>query len=110
MRKNAWLDEVPPTRNARTETSAKGPPLTVVVPFSGAPPRLLTVKKLGTVLPAATVPKFRVTGVTLNTAGAKPLPVTGLVEMPPVLVKMTLVLKLAVARGRKVTVTTPVWP
>src|SRR6266700_1615029 len=97
--------------NGVPETMVKGPPLIVARPLlSDAPPWLVSTKLAWTLEPTAAVPKLRLTGETPSWAGVRPLPVTVLVELPPLLVKTTTLLKLPAAVGPKATCTRPVWP
>ena len=66
--------------------------------------------RLSGLSPVATVPKFKLAGVTASWAGVRPEPVTVLVELPPLLVKATRLEKLPAAPGAKVMATVPVWP
>src|SRR6266436_3756236 len=93
------------------ETIVKGPPLIVARPlFSDAPPWLVITKLAWTLEPTATVPKLRLPGETPSWAGVRPVPVTVLAELPPLLVKTTTLLKLPALVGLKATCTCPVWP
>src|SRR6266568_3425937 len=93
------------------ETIVNGPALTVATPFvSAAPPRLVTTKLAWALAPTATVPKSCPGGVTASWAGVRPVPVTLLLLLPPLLVKTTRLLKLAALVGMKLTATNPVWP
>src|SRR6266700_2977342 len=93
------------------ETMLKGPPLMVARPLlSDAPPWLVSTKLAWMLEPTATVPKFRPAGETPSGAGVRPLPVTVLAELPPLLVKTTTLLKLPALAGLKATCTWPVWP
>src|SRR6266851_1310986 len=91
------------------ETIVKGPPLIVARPLLSAAPPWLVITKLAWALePTATVPKSRPAGETPSWAGVKPLPVTVLAELPPLLVKTTTLLKLPALVGLKATCTWPV--
>src|SRR5713226_1064709 len=93
------------------ETIVNGPPLTVASPLvSAAPPRLVTTKLAWALAPTATAPKSSPGGVTASWAGVRPVPVTLLLLLPPLLVKTTWLLKLAALVGLKLTATKPVWP
>src|SRR5216683_8076486 len=93
------------------ETMVKGPPLIVATPLlREAPPWLVSTKLAWALEPTATVPKLRLPGETPSWAGVKPLPVTVLAELPPLLVKTTTLLKLPALAGLKATCTKPVWP
>src|SRR5881396_723609 len=93
------------------ETMVKGPPLIVARPLLSAAPPWLVIAKLAWALePTATVPKLRLPGETPSWAGVRPLPVTVLAELPPLLVKTTTLLKLPALAGLKATCTWPVWP
>src|SRR6266702_1542374 len=93
------------------ETMLKGPPLMVARPLlSDAPPWLVSTKLAWALEPTATVPKLRLPGETPSWAGVRPLPVTVLAELPPLLVKTTTLLKLPALVGLKATCTWPVWP
>src|SRR5467141_2390401 len=93
------------------ERMLKGPPLIVARPLlSDAPPWLVITKLAWTLEPTATVPKLRLPGETPSWAGVRPLPVTVLAELPPLLVKTTTLLKLPALVGLKATCTWPVWP
>src|SRR5216683_5811813 len=90
------------------ERIVKGPPLIVARPLlSAAPPWLVITKLAWALAPTATVPKSRPAGETPSWAGVRPLPVTVLGELPPLLVKTTTLLKLPAAVGPKATCT---WP
>src|SRR6266446_4148756 len=83
------------------ETIVKGPPLIVARPLLSAAPPWLVITKLAWALePTATVPKLRFAGETPSWAGVRPLPVTVLVELPPLLVKTTTLLKLPALAGQ----------
>src|SRR6266567_6584713 len=87
------------------------PGLIVAKPLlSSAPPWLVITKLAWALEPTATVPKLRLAGETPSCAGVRPLPVTVLAELPPLLVKTTTLLKLPALVGLKVTCTWPVWP
>src|SRR6266478_9676989 len=93
------------------ETMLKGPPLMVARPLlSDAPPWLVITKLAWALEPTAIVPKLRLPGKTPSWAGVRPLPVTVLAELPPLLVKTTTLLKLPALVGLKATCTCPVWP
>src|SRR6266704_1939688 len=93
------------------ETMLKGPPLMVARPLlSDAPPWLVITKLDWALEPTATVPKLRLPGETPSWAGVRPVPVTVLAELPPLLVKTTTLLKLPALAGLKATCTWPVWP
>src|SRR6266571_4660031 len=106
------LVELKPARlKGVPERIVKGPPLIVARPLlSDAPPWLVSTKLAWALEPTATVPKLRLTGETPSWAGVRPLPVTVLAELPPLLVKTTTLLKLPALAGLKVTCTWPVWP
>src|SRR5260370_6281126 len=92
------------------ETIVNGPPLTVATPLlSAAPPRFVTTKLACALAPTATVPKSSLVGVTASWAGVRPVPVTLLLLLPPLLVNTTWVLKLDALGGLKLTATKPVW-
>src|SRR5713101_3833320 len=94
-----------------TTTLLKVAALIVARPLLSAAPPWLVIAKLAWALePTATVPKSRPAGETPSWAGVKPLPVTVLTELPPLLVKTTTLLKLPAAVGPKATCTWPVWP
>src|SRR6266699_451276 len=85
--------------------------LIVARPLLRAAPPWLVITKLAWALePTATVPKLRLPGVTASRAGVRPLPVTLLVELPPLLVKIARLLKLPALAGPKATCTWPAWP
>src|SRR6266700_5054202 len=99
----------------------KGVPETMVNPgepgpivarplVSAAAPWLVSTKLAWALEPTATVPKSRPAGETPSWAGVRPLPVTVLAELPPLLVKTTTLLKLPALTGLKATCTCPVWP
>src|SRR6266700_6749804 len=99
----------------------KGVPETMVNPgepgpivarplVSAAAPWLVSTKLAWALEPTATVPKSRPAGETPSWAGVRPLPVTVLAELPPLLVKTTTLLKLPALAGLKATCTWPVWP
>src|SRR3989449_807774 len=93
------------------ETIVKGPPLIVARPLLSAAPPWLVITKLAWALePTAITPKLRLSGGTPSWAGGRPVPVTVLAELPPLLVKTTTLLKLAALAGLKATCTWPVWP
>src|SRR6266568_6307183 len=93
------------------ETMVKGPLLIVAWPLLSAAPPWLVITKLAWALePTATAPKSRPAGITPSWAGVRPEPVTVLVELPPLLVKTTKLLKLPTLAGLKATCTWPVWP
>src|SRR6266567_8583654 len=93
------------------ERIVKGPPLMVARPLlKDAPPWLVITKLAWALEPTATVPKLRLAGETPSWAGVRPLPVTVLAELPPLLVKTTTLLKLPALVGLKATCTCPVWP
>src|SRR6266567_60331 len=93
------------------ERIVKGSPLIVAKPLLSAAPPWLVITKLAWALePTATVPKSRLPGETPSWAGVRPLPVTVLAELPPLLVKTTTLLKLPALAGLKATCTWPVWP
>src|SRR6266849_4140422 len=93
------------------DTIVNGPPLTVATPLvSAAPPRLVTTKLAWALAPTATVPKSSLVGVTASWAGVRPVPVTLLLLLPPLLVKTTWLLKVAALFGLKLTATKPVCP
>src|SRR2546426_263045 len=93
------------------ETIVKGPPLIVAKPLLSAVPPWLVITKLAWALePTAIVPKLRLPGETPSWAGVRPVPVTVLAELPPLLVKTTTLLKLPALVGLKATCTWPVWP
>src|SRR5229473_4869892 len=93
------------------EIMVKGPPLIVARPLLSAAPPWLVITKLAWALePTAIVPKLRLPGETPSWAGVRPEPVTLLVELPPLLVKTTTLLKLPALAGLKATCTWPVWP
>src|SRR5207249_7208573 len=73
-----------------------------------APPRFVSTKLACALEPTATVPKSKLDGATANSPGVKPLPVTALVLLPPLLVKATPLLKLPAVTGVKLTATLPV--
>ena len=76
--------------NALPETTLYGPPVTLAVPLeTGVPPRLVTVKTRCDVATVAMVPKSSCAGATVIWPGVKPVPVTGLAELPPLLLKVT---------------------
>src|SRR5436309_2887282 len=90
------------------ETMVKGPPLIVARPLLSAAPPWLVIAKLAWALePTATVPKLRLPGETPSWAGVRPLPVTVLAVLPPLLVKTTTSLKLPALAGLKPTCTCP---
>src|SRR5580698_45070 len=91
--------------NGLPETIENGG-LTATVPLVMAmPPRLVMTKVVCTVLLTATIPKLKLTGETASCAGGVPEPVTPLVELPPLHVKMTLLLKLPMLVGMKLITT-----
>src|SRR6266702_4217192 len=93
------------------EIMVNGPPLIVARPLLSAAPPWLVITKLAWALePTAIVPKLRLPGETPSWAGVRPLPVTVLAELPPLLVKITTLLKLPALAGLKFTCTWPVWP
>src|SRR5258708_30613153 len=93
------------------ETIVNGPPLTVATPLvSAALPRLVTNKPAWALAPTARGPKSSRDGATANRAGGRPVPVTLLLLLPPLLVKTTWLLKVAALVGLKLTATKPVWP
>src|SRR6266567_5534949 len=93
------------------EIIVKGPPLIVARPLlSAAPPWLVSTKLAWALEPTATVPKLRLPGETPSWAGVRPVPVTVLAELPPLLLKTTTLLKLPALAGLKATCTWPVWP
>src|SRR6266571_2592394 len=64
------------------------PGLIVAKPsLSSAPPWLVITKLAWALEPTATVPKSRLPGKTASWAGVRPMPVTVLLELPPLLVK-----------------------
>src|SRR5712691_5155867 len=88
------------------ERIVKGPPLIVARPLLSAAPPWLVITKLACALePTAIVPKLRLPGETPSWAGVRPLPVTLLVELPPLLLKTTTLLKLPALAGLKATCT-----
>src|SRR5439155_11731160 len=93
------------------ETMVKGPPLMLARPLvRAAAPWLVSAKLAWALEPTVTVPKLRLAGETPSCAGVKPEPVTVLAELPPLLVKITTLLKLPALAGLKATCTWPVWP
>ena len=56
------------------------------------------------------MPKSRKVGETASRLGVRPDPVMVLVELPPLLMKMTALLKLDEFVGAKLTITSPVCP
>ena len=55
-------------------------------------------------LPVAMAPKFQLNGLTASWAGITPTPVRALVDAPPLLARMRLVLKVPAATGANATV------
>src|SRR6266567_2211896 len=72
---------------------------------SSAQASLVITNQGGALEPTATVPKLRLPGETPSWAGVRPLPVTVLAELPPLLVKTTTLLKLPALVGAKRTMT-----
>src|SRR3989442_8605671 len=105
------VEQNPARRRGVPETIVKGPPLIVARPLLSAAPPWLVITKLAWALePTATVPKLRLPGETPSWAGVRPLPVTVLAELPPLLVKTTTLLMLPALAGLKANCTWPVWP
>src|SRR3989449_7647305 len=105
------VEQKPARPKGVPETIVKGPPLIVARPLLSAAPPWLVITKLAWALePTATGPKLRLSGGTPSWAGGRPVPVTVLAELPPLLVKTTTLLKLAALAGLKATCTWPVWP
>src|SRR2546426_409239 len=93
----------PPRLKGVPETIANGPGLTVTVPLvSAAWPKLVSVKLACGEAPTATVPKSRLAGTTDNCPGVIAEPVTGLVLLPPLLIKTAVLLKLPPLAGLNV--------
>src|SRR5260370_11039658 len=91
------------------ETILKGPPRMVARPLlKDAPPWLVITKLAWALEPTAIVPNLTLPGKTSSWAGVRPLPVTVLAELPPLLVKTTTLLKLPALAGPKPTSTLPV--
>src|SRR5207247_8634930 len=89
----------------------RSPPVTLAGPLlTVAPPELDTVNTPCVLVPVAIVPKFNAVGLTPICPGARPAPVTRLVELPPLLLNTTLLLNAPTATGRKLTFTVPVRP
>src|SRR6266446_6268926 len=72
---------------------------------NAAPPRLVRTKLASAWAPTRTKPKSRRPGETPSCAGVRPEPVTELVELPPLLVKTTRLLKVPASAGLKLTTT-----
>src|SRR2546425_2944587 len=99
------------TVNAAPATTLYGPPLAVAVPLvTAVPPLLLTTNTRCEVVPVAITPKSRLAGFTAIWPPVTPLPLTALVEAPPLLANTTLVLNAPAATGANATVTVPVPP
>src|SRR5690348_3744142 len=79
----------------------KTPTLSLIFaePVNGEPPLLVTTKLASAVRPVETGPKSRAEGLTPNWADEMPVPVTGLVEVPPPAVNTMLLLKAPWAEG-----------
>jgi hypothetical protein len=67
------------------------------------------VKLACALVPTATVPKLMLEGRMASCGGVRPEPVTVLVELPPLLVKVTTLLKLTALSGAKLMATELVW-
>src|SRR6266699_3295077 len=88
------------------ERIVKGPPLMVARPLlKDAPPWLVITKLAWALEPTATVPKLRLAGETPSWAGVRLVPLMLLVELPPLLVKTTTLLKLPAPLGANLTTT-----
>src|SRR3989442_7592676 len=99
------------TVNAAPATTLYGPPLTVAVPLvTAVPPLLLTTNTRCDVVPVAIVPKSRLAAFTAIWPPVTPVPLTAVVEAPPLLANTTLVLNAPAASGANATVTVPVPP
>src|SRR6185369_9262642 len=72
-------------------------------------PVLVMVKLACALVPTATVPKLMLEGRMASCGGVRPEPVTMLVELPPLLVKVTTLLKLTALSGAKLMATELVW-
>ena len=97
--------------NSDEDRLLNGPALIATTPLSkGEPPWLKRVKLACALEPTAITPKSIEGGNVANCGGVKPFPVTLLVKLPPLLVKVTTLLKLPALFGAKVTFTKPVWP
>ena len=94
----------PGKANGVPEIIVNAPPLSEAVPLvSAVPPRLVSTKLPSAVESTAMVPKSRLGGKTPNCGGGTPIPVIGLVLLPPSPVKRTALLKLPVFGGLKLT-------
>src|SRR5437867_2252836 len=105
-RTTTLVEPKPAKVNGVPERIVKGPPLIVARPLlNDAPPWLVITKLAWALEPTATVPKLRLPGETPSWAGVRPLPVMLLVELPPLLVKTTTLLKLPAPLGANLTTT-----
>ena len=94
----------PGTVNEEPDTTANGPPVTCAVPFVIVkPPMLVTRIVRCELVPTATVPKLTFEVAATNKPGVTAEPVTELVELPPLLVKTTALLKLPPVLGPNAT-------
>src|SRR2546422_1954371 len=81
------------TVNAAPATTLYGPPLTVAVPLvTAVAPLLLTTNTRCEIVPVAITPKSKLARVTAICPPLTPVPLTALVEVPPLLANTTLVL------------------
>jgi hypothetical protein len=104
-----FVEEKPEMRKAELETIEKGPAFTLTSAFViGTDPELVATKVRCAFVPTATVPKSRLAGDTERFGGTNPLPVTVFVLLPPLLEKMTTLLKAPTVAGLKLTTTEPV--
>ena len=93
------------------ERIVNGPPLTVAMPLlNPAPPKFVIVKVVCELAPTAMVPKLKLAGLMASWAGVTAVPVTLFELLPPLLVKVTMLLKLPADTGAKLIATMPVWP
>ena len=72
------------------------------------PPLLLTARTRCDIVPVAIVPKSSEAGLTAMWPADTPVPVTALVEPPPLLLNTTLLLNAPTLVGMKLTCTVPV--
>src|SRR5579859_4459469 len=80
--------------NGVPDKMLNGPADTVATPLLNAtPPELVRVKLSCALAPTTSDPKLRLAGATANCAGATPDPVTAFVLLPPLLMKVTALLK-----------------
>src|SRR5882724_9488267 len=106
------LAEPPPdTAKVLPETTVNGVPITVAVPLLTAVwPVLLTVNVCDFVAPTDTTPRSALVGLTAMLPGVRPVPLTLLVDAPPLLLKITVPVTLPETAGANAMLTVPVAP